>query len=179
MSVSMAAPIAHTVIRSEDKSRILIIVEVVDQFRDLSDSLVHNLDVVQILSRVRPVRMTAGVQTKKMQEEDKFVLSQFRIELWIRLRILEQLLHAIEDPEIQLRSIFAEILEFVSVRRILDSSRNSASAEHGQYIWTAPAPCMPAPIEHAVEVDRVQLPAGCDGRHILVQACDQGYMSGS
>jgi hypothetical protein len=175
----MAAPIAHTVVRSEDKSRVLIIVEVVDKFRDLFDAFVHNLDVVQVFSRVWSVRMTAGVQTEKMQEEYKLVLPQLRVELGICLRILEKLLHAIEDPEIQLRSILAEILEFVPIRRILDSSRHRAGAEHGQDIRTTPTPCMPAPVEDAVEIDWVQLPTGCNRRHILIQACDQGYMSGS
>lgn len=38
---------------------------------------------------------------------------------------------------------------------------------------------MPAPVENAVEVDWIQFPAGGDGRHIFVQACDQGNMARS
>jgi hypothetical protein len=38
---------------------------------------------------------------------------------------------------------------------------------------------MPAPVENAVEIDRVQFPAGGDSRDILVQACDEGYMARS
>ena len=175
----MASPVAHSVVCREDKGSFVVIVEIVDQLRDLSHSLIHDLDVVQVLARVWSVSVAICVQSKQMQEKDKLILSQARIQFGIRFGILEQLLHAIEDPVVQLQCILAEIFKFMPVRRILNTSRYSTRAEHGQDIWATPTPCMPAPVENAVEVDRVQFPAGGNGRHILVQACNQGNMARS
>lgn len=123
--------------------------------------------------------MASCVQSQQVQKEDQLVLPQSRIELRVRLRILEKLLYAIKDPIIKLRGILAEVLQLSAVREVLNSPRNSARAEHGQNVMTSPAPCMPAPVEDAVKVDRVELPSSRYRRYIFVQARDQGDVAGA
>ena len=72
-----------------------------------------------------------------------------------------------------------EVLEVSIVAIRINFPRSCAVLEHGEDIRTSPAPCMPATIEHAVEVHRVQLPAGGNSRNIFVETGDERNVAGA
>lgn len=175
----MASPVAHTMISSKDKSSTVIGVEIFDELSDLLDTLIDDLDVVQILLRVWSVRMASGIDTEQMKEKDDLVLAKGIVEGLVRSSLGEEVLDMVENPVIEIGGILREVLEFMPIRKGIDPSWNSAMLEHGQNVRTAPTPGVSAAVENAIEVDRVHLPACRNGRDILVEAGNEGDMAGT
>jgi len=85
----MVPPITNPMVRGENKSRLLIAIKLIDNLRDLLNTLIDNLDIPQILLRIRPMRMSRRIQAKHMQEKHNLILPQPRIQLFVCVSILE------------------------------------------------------------------------------------------
>lgn len=156
------------------KRSFVVIVKLVYELCDFLHTLVYDLYVVQIGLGVRSVCVTGGVEAKQMQEEDILVFAQFCVERRVVRRPFEQLLYLVKDPQVQVYGVLRKVLCFRAVAVGIDPARDSALFEHWQDVGAAPAPGVAAAVEDAVEIDRVELPAGGDGGHVLIQA---GYES--
>src|SRR5271168_641775 len=85
----------------------------------------------------------------------------------------KQVLGPVENPSIKHYCILRVVLKFCRVNIGINSPWHGTFFEHGEDVRTAPAPGVATPIEHAVEVNWIKLPACSDRRHIFVKACNQ------
>ncbi len=83
----------------------------------------------------------------------------------------------VKHPVIQNRGVLGKVFKLGFVGKGVHTAGNGASLEHGDNIGASPAPGVATAVEDAVKVDGVHLPASCDSRDVLVQACDQCDMA--
>jgi hypothetical protein len=58
----------------ENKSRLIIPIKLINNLPNLLHTLIHNLDIPQILLRIRPMRMSRRIQAQQMQEKHNPIL---------------------------------------------------------------------------------------------------------
>jgi hypothetical protein len=165
----MAAEIVHAMVCSEDKGSSIVGIELLKQTAHFFYPLVDYFDVIQILLGIGSVRMPRRIKSEKVEEKHYLVLSKSVVQGFVLLRRGEKVLHTIKYPVVQMKRILREVFEGRIIAVGIYFTWRSTLLKHGQDVRAPPTPRVPAPVENAVEVHRVELPTRRNSRDIFIK----------
>lgn len=105
-TITMITNIRHPMIGSKDKRcPSIIVIKVLEQRLNLSDDIVHRLDIVHILYRMWSPTVAGRIKAEKMQEEEGLRLSETRLEEFVGFSTMKECFELVQYEIVDLSSL--------------------------------------------------------------------------